>query len=162
MSCVLGGCSPGASASWSLIAPPTVSVTDAVIVDDGRVVDGVYWSRVSLASGTDDVVFTLSRARFGNACTEWAREMDWPQGCLNDYAVEDQPSAIVGAHSDSEVSVASPEGPGENFLVDLETLKGLLDGDVSVVPPGYEWAQFPFVVTVRDGLVVAAHQVWVP
>jgi hypothetical protein len=115
-----------------------------------------------VVSGAADIVFRVTRVRFGEACLAWAAEMLREDACLNDYGVEEYPEAFVSISPLARVSVAKPEGPGENLLVDATTLRHLVLGDMPALPDGYFWVPFPFVVTVEDGAVTAAHQLWVP
>ena len=163
---VLSGCAaevvPAAKPSWAAVDPPEVAVTDEVRVDGTDLEDGTYWADVRPVSGSDAVVFRVTRVRFGDACERWAAETLRENACLNDYGVEEYPEAFVSLSPYARVSVARPEAPGANLLVDAATLGHLVAGDIVVLPDGYEWVPFPFVVTVTEGTVAEAHQFWVP
>jgi len=164
---VLVGCSsvsvdPAAKPSWKRVPPPQVSVTDEVRLDGIELEDGTYWASVAPVSGDANIVFRVTRVRFGEACERWATEMLREDACLNDYGVEEYPEAFVAISPYARVSVAMPAAPGENLLVDAATLRHMVSRDVIVLPEGYEWVPFPFVVTVEAGVVAEAHQFWVP
>lgn len=164
---VAAGCSslsvdPAAKPSWESVQPPKVEVTDEVRIDGVELEDGTYWANVAPVSGDDDIVFRVTRVRFGEACERWAAEMLREDACLNDYGVEEYPEAYAVLSPYAGVSVAVPSGPGENLRVDAATLRHLVLEDVLVLPEGYEWVPFPFVVTVEAGAIVEAHQYWVP
>ena len=150
------------AALWEEIVPPTVSSTDEIVLEGADLSPGTYWATVAPLSGTDGIVFRATRARFGAACDAWAEENLIEDGCLNDYAVETYPEAFVALSRDAWVSVALPDGPGRNLSLDAETLHRLVRGISVPTPEGYAWVPFPFVVKVDAGIVVAAHQLWVP
>lgn len=152
-----------AGSSWETVTPPTVAdSTDEVVTTDGTLADGRYWASLSRVSGSDDLVFTVARAWFGDACTIWAAERGMDQGCMNDYAVDDVDTALVAISPDAAVSVAAQMGPGTNYAITVETLDGLVAGTAVSPIAAYQWTGFPFVVTVADGVVTDADQLWVP
>jgi hypothetical protein len=167
LSVTIAGCSstsvaPAAKPSWERVLPPEVSETDEVRVLGSDLEDGTYWANVAPVSGDDDVVFHVTRVRFGQVCERWAAEMLREDACLNDYGVEEYPEAYAGIAPYARVSVAMPGAPGENLLIDAATLRHLVRKDVLVLPAGYEWVPFPFVVSVEAGGITEAHQYWVP
>jgi len=162
VACGDGSVSPAAKPSWEQTPPPQVTVTDEVRVDGSALADGTYWAHVSAVSGIDDIIFKVTRVRFGEACLTWAAEMLREDACLNDYGVEEYPEAFVSIGALARVSVAVPDGPGRNLRVDTATLRRLVLGDMPALPNGYFWVPFPFIVTVEDAIVVEAHQLWVP
>lgn len=153
---------PAAKPSWETTRPPQVSETDEVRVDGNDLEDGTYWADVRSVSGGDDIVFRVTRVRFGAACERWAAETLREDACLNDYGVEEYPEAFVALSPYATVSVAEPDAPGRNLLVDAATLRLLVLGEDITVPGRYAWVPFPFVVTVEAGTVAEAHQLWVP
>lgn len=160
--CEAGSVAPAPKPSWEITASPQVTVTDEVRVVGADLADGTYWAGVSSVSGSDDIVFNVTRVRFGEACLAWAAEMLRDDACLNDYGVEEYPEAFVSISPLARVSVATPDGPGRNLRIDTTTLRRLISGDTFPLPDGYFWVPFPFVVTVEDATVVEAHQLWVP
>jgi hypothetical protein len=160
--CTAGSVAPAPKPSWEITASPQVTVTDEVRVVGNDLADGTYWASVSSVSGSGDLVFNVTRVRFGEVCLAWAAEMLRDDACLNDYGVEEYPEAFVSVSPLARVSVATPDGPGRNLRVDTATLRLLLVGDAPPLPDGYFWVPFPFIVTVEDATVVEAHQLWVP
>ena len=161
---VLGGAcgSDRGSASWGVTPPPTVTdQTDDVIVAKGLLANGTYWAEAALVSGSNDLVFRVTKVRFGAICERWAKE-NGLEFCANDYAVEPFPDAVVALLADATVTVAQPDGPGTNYSITPEELRKLIRGESVDGPDGYSWAGFPFVVEVRDGSAVSAAQFWVP
>lgn len=153
------------TASWETTNPPIVKTeTDDVTVTNGTLADGTYWAEIARISGSGDIAFRVTKARFGDTCETWARD-NGLEFCANDYAVESYPDAYVALDDDAAISVAKPDGPGTNYEIDTTTLKELMAdaqpaGDV--VPTGYSWTPFPFIVGVADGYAIDADQFWVP
>ena len=161
---ILGSCrDPSApEATWAEVDPPVVTEqTDDVRVAGGQLADGTYWAEIAPVSGTGEIVFRVVKARFGATCEEWAKD-NGLEFCANDYAVESFPDAHVALDELAAVSVARPDGPGTNFSINPDVLKGLIRGDDLGEPEGYSWAAFPFVVVVTNGFVTSAEQLWVP
>lgn len=145
------------------VEPPKVSTeTDDVAVNDGTIGDGTYWAEIAPVSGSGDIVFRVLKARFGETCLKWAKDMGLEDGCLNDYNVESYPVAYVALDEMAEVSVAKADGPGTSYSINADVLKGLVRGDINGAPEGYAWVPFPFVVAVTNGYVTTAEQYWVP
>ena len=165
---VVVGCSRlDSSASWNRVDPPMVKTeTDDVVLDGATLSDGTYWATIALVSGTNDIVFRVLKARFGDTCTKWANDNGMADGCTNDYNVDSYPDAYVGLDKLADVSVAKADGPGTSYSINADTLrqliKGTTMGDDTKFPDGYTWVPFPFLVTVIDGLVTTAAQYWVP
>lgn len=146
-------------ALWSPAEPPVLeTATDTVSGPDDAVADGRYWGTIV----TDTFTFDLDVARFGATCEEWAAARGMQEGCPNDYAVEDVDGPQVALADDARVSVAAPSGPGTSWWIDGATLTRIAGGDTVGVPAGYSWTPFPFVVTVENGSVTTAEQLWVP
>lgn len=149
--------------TWERTASPTVvDQTDDVVVVDGTLADGTYWSTVARVSGTGDLVFRVVKARFGEFCEAWAAERGRDMGCLNDYEVDTYPDAHVAMAATAMVSVAVADGPGTNLAITASTLEQLLAGTSPDHPAEYDWTAFPFLVQVRDGFVIDAQQFWIP
>lgn len=155
----LVGCT--SEASWQPVAPPSAATTDEVRIENTRLDDGTYWAEIAAVSGTRTVVFRVMRARFGEDCRRWADENGYTDACMNDYEVEEWPDAHVSLDEDAKVSVALPDGPEGNYRIDTDTLKELAFG-ADMGPVGYQWTPFPFIVTVENGTVTNADQLWVP
>lgn len=150
-------------ATWMKVEPPKVSTeTDDIAVNEGTLGDGTYWAEIAPVSGSGDIVFRVLKARFGETCLEWAKDMGLEDGCLNDYNVESYPVAYVALDGTAEVSVAKADGPGTSYSINADVLKDLVRGDSNGAPDGYSWVPFPFVVTVINGFATTARQFWVP
>lgn len=146
-----------------IVDPPAVSTeTDDVAVNNGTIGDGTYWAEIAPVSGPGDIVFRVLKARFGETCLKWAKDMGLEDGCLNDYSVESHPVAYVALDDQATVSVAKTDGPGTNYSINGDVLKGLVRGDIDGSPDGYAWVPFPFIVVVTNGYVTTAEQYWVP
>ena len=154
------------AATWKKIAAPVIKgQTDDITVNEGTLADGTYWATIALASGSGDIVFRVLKARFGAACTKWAKNNGVTDACMDDYNVESYPDAYASLDNRAEVSVAKPDGPGTNYSINVDRLKALMHGEMAQsdkVPAGYSWVPFPFVVTVTNGYVTTAAQYWVP
>lgn len=158
---LLTGCS-GTSNRWAETPPPVVTVTDEVLTENNHLRNGVYWAEIAPVSGSERIVFRVGRARFGEACLQWAASMGFEDACMNDYEVENYPEAYVELTDNAVVTVAIPDGPEGNLLIDPATLHRLVFGAVTEMPGDYEWVPFPFVLTVENGYVTVAEQLWVP
>jgi len=134
------------------------TATDTVGEPDDAVADGRYWGTIV----KDTFTFDLDIARFGATCEEWAAARGMQESCPNDYAVEDVDGPQVALADDARVSVAAPSGPGTSWWIDGATFTRIAGGDTVGVPAGYSWTPFPFVVTVENGSVTTAEQLWVP
>lgn len=150
-------------ATWVKVEPPKVSTeTDDITVNEGTLSDGTYWAEIAPVSGSGDIVFRVLKARFGETCLKWAKDMGLEDGCLNDYNVESYPVAYVALDEMADVTVTKPDGPGTGYSINADVLKGLVRGNITDAPDNYSWVPFPFVVTVTNGYVTTADQYWVP
>lgn len=161
-SCTTGSVDPAAKPSWEAVESPPMVTTDEVRTNGPELLDGTYWATAAAVSGTSEIVFHVARVRFGEDCLLWAEANLREDACLNDYGVEEYPEAYAGISPAAVVSVADPAGPGRNFSVDTAALEDLVRGVTVGAPAGYFWVPFPFIVGVRDGEIVEAHQLWVP
>ena len=108
-------------------------------------------------------MFDVSRVRFGEVCEQWAVEQGRGDiGCLNDYAVDDTVTASVASSDVMTVTVVSVANQAARFTISRSELIRLLTGSATAAPRDFEFAPFPLVVTVKDGVVMTADQVWVP
>lgn len=142
-------------------APVTGESADPIPVD--RVLpDGRYWATAHEVLGDDDIVFTVTKARFGATCEEWASEQGLTEGCTNDYAIDDGTSQMIAVDDVEWVTVADPEGPGRSYRIEYDTLVDLVRGSQVDMPAGRTWTPFPFVLEIADGTVTSVDQYWVP
>ena len=149
---------------WSLADSFDIpDITDEVVMTAGVVRDGRYWAVASPETSPEGVMFDVSRVRFGEVCEQWAVEQGRGDiGCLNDYAVDDTVTASVASSDVMTVTVVSVANQAARFTITRSELIRLLTGSATAAPRDFEFAPFPFVVTVKDGVVMTADQVWVP
>ena len=153
---------PAAKPSWASTTSPTFRSTDPVLTENGEINPGVYWAEAARVSGTSDIVFRITRVYYGEECDIWAAENMNENECFNDYGVEEFPYAYASISPIAKVSVADQQGPGTNFVVDAATLKNLVLMKYVNSPLTYSWIPFPFIVRIEQGIIVEAHQFWVP
>jgi len=124
--------------------------------------DGVYWATVG---STDDegTTFNLVQAYFGDDCV--AHFGTVPESCLDDYGIDDSTTAIVTMLLDTDdVTVLSPGDTTVAYRITGSELARLVAGQPpsSNAPADFAFGFFPFLVTVTDATVSAAHQVFTP
>lgn len=124
--------------------------------------DGDYWAVLSGWSGSDapSVTFHVTQAFFADACIAQLGA----DGCDNGYGVVDEPSREVQAVLTDLQTVTVVADNQQNFAITAAELGSLAGGSApsSPAPATFAFGAFPFLVTVRDGKVVEAHQIWVP
>ena len=155
----LAGCA--GSQAWRIVPPPVVPDQTADIPFDNVLPDGLYWGEGILTQGSGELVFVLSKARFGAFCQAWAAAQGLGEECLNDYYVEPAAPAVATIADDTPVTVADLTDPAVSYAVDARTVRLLLAGGPAD-RSGFEWTPFPFLVTLESGVVTRAEQLWVP
>ncbi len=128
------------------------------------VASGEYWATVgTVGVGAEPFVeFDLAQAFFGDACL--AQFGDDPDACVNDIGVQAEPHGLLPAFR-STLQVATVVGVDQrNFAITADELIALVSGEqpAAEAPDGYQFAPFPFVVTVAGGTITAARQIWTP
>ena len=121
--------------------------------------DGQYWAEQVKVDG-GRLVFTLSQAFFGPACAA-ALGAD---ACMSDYGTLDEPTGEL-AVDPATLTVASVVADDQrNFSVPASELVRLVGGEApdAVAPDDYQWVDFPFLLTVRNGVADEARQIWMP
>lgn len=142
----------------------TATIDPALVAGDGSlttVADGDYWAQaVAVGSGAPFIMFDLSQAFFGQTCIDELGE----QQCEGEYGVLDEPHETVTVLWDDLQSVTVVAESQQNYAVPGAELASLIGGNApsSDAPDGYRYVPYPFLVTVRDGTIVDAHQIWVP
>ena len=162
---VVSGCSSSSDTSEWQKDPITFSAkseTVAPVAQDGQLKDGEYWAEVYQVFNSESIVFLVQQARFGETCEAWAAEYGLPEGCTNDYAVDTSQQLMLGAPQLQWVTVATPSDSTINYKIKVSTLVKMLEGKEVTTPSGYNWAKFPFILTVKDSVVMKAQQKWVP
>jgi len=161
---VLAACGGEAPPEWSRFEPRLNlggQTADPIPVDRD-LPDGRYWATAHEVLGSDDISFRVVKARFGPTCEAWARLNGKAEGCANDYAVDEAGAQMLQTDDVDWVSVADPKDPGTSYRIRYSTLKRFVRNEQVNHPAGYEWAGFPFVLTLERGKVAGIDQYWVP
>jgi len=165
---VFAGCSPGTESLttqkiWRKVSAPVIKdSTDEVVVTNSRLDDGTYWTWVERVLGTESIVFHVARVRMGATCEAWAKENGMQEGCMDDYAVDQFHTALVGITDTARVTVAFQDGPGTSYEINTSLLKMLMAGTATSPISKYHWVPFPFISRIKNNTVVEAQQMWVP
>jgi hypothetical protein len=165
---VIAGCSTGTESLttqkiWRKVQAPVVTdSTDEVVVTNSRIADGTYWTWVERVLGTESIVFHVARVRMGATCEAWAKENGMQEGCMDDYAVDQNETALVDISETARVTVAFHERPGTSYEINTSVLKKLIAGVATSPIAQYHWVAFPFISRIKNNTVVDAQQMWVP
>jgi hypothetical protein len=124
--------------------------------------DGQYWAELTGWSDGDQPVLTfrLTQALFADACIE---QLGADQ-CPDDYGTIDDPSRTVDVAIGDLATVTVVAENQQNYAITAEELLALA-GDAApaaAAPADFRFGGFPFLLTMRGGVVVEAHQIWVP
>lgn len=119
--------------------------------------DGVYWAGLASAAN-GQVVFTLEQEFFGDACRETIGTGD--DDCLGDRGTTGPTGTAPLAPNAAATVIDDSRGTIAAWRVSTGELVRLIGGQQpsADAPSGYRYADLPFVVTVRNGAVVAADQ----
>jgi len=123
-------------------------------------IDGVYWA-VPTGDGDDTHIgFDVSQALFGPTCVSVLGADE----CPNDYGVVDDPHVVISASAADLQIVSVVADDHQNYAIDGAELAALASGKApaAAAPDGYEYVPFPFLLTVTNGKVTEARQIWVP
>ncbi|MDP2289910.1 MAG: hypothetical protein Q8M22_01890 [Actinomycetota bacterium] len=128
--------------------------------------DGAYWAELVDvdvdvdAAGEPAFMFDVSQALFAQACLD---ELG-ADGCPNDFGVVAEPHLLVTAPAGAVAGVTVAAENQRNFAITADELVRLVSGEEpsAAAPEGFAYVAFPYLLTVRDGTVVAASQIWVP
>ena len=129
------------------IIDPTMIAGDGSLIPNMR--DGDYWAEaVAVGSGVPFILFDLSQALFSD----------------DDYQVVADPHGSLQVLWDDLQSVTVVSTTQQNYAVPGAELASLIGGNApsAAAPAGYRYSPYPFLVTVRNGHIVDAHQIWVP
>lgn len=119
--------------------------------------DGQYWAeQVRLEGGR--LVFTLSQAFFGPACAETLGADE----CFSDYGVLSEPTGELAVDPATLTATSVVADDQRNFSVPASELVRLVNGEAPdpAAPADYRWVDFPFLLTVRNGVGTEARQIW--
>jgi hypothetical protein len=164
---VIAGCSTGTESLttqkiWRKVQAPVVTdSTDEVVVTNSRIADGTYWTWIERVLGTESIVFHVARVRMGATCEAWAKENGMQEGCMDDYAVDQNETALVDISETARVTVAFQESPGTSYEINTSVLKKLIAGVATSPIAQYHWVAFPFISHIKNNTVVDAQQIWV-
>jgi hypothetical protein len=98
----------------------------------------------------------------GATCEAWAKENGMQEGCMDDYAVDQNETALVDISETARVTVAFQESPGTSYEINTSVLKKLIAGVATSPIAQYHWVPFPFISLIKNNTVVEAQQMWVP
>lgn len=155
---------PGTVKLYDRAPVPGVPDRTAVISPEASTLapDGEYWAELSgwRDAATPTFDFLLTQAFFADACAEVLGSAE----CPNDFGTLDEPSATVTVKVADVGSVTVVSDNRQNFAVTPQELVILAGGQPPSegAPEGFEYVPFPFLLTVRDGKIVSAHQIWLP
>jgi hypothetical protein len=128
-------------------------------VGEGSLPDGDYWA-MSITSTDDGLTLTaqVGQALFDPTCTT---ELG-ADACAEGFAVVDAPTAELTIEPDDLAAVSVVASDRRNFAVDGAELLALVSGSApdAGAPDDYAYAPYPFLLTVRNGAVVEARQIW--
>ncbi len=150
---------PGKVGLYDRAPVPAVPDRTAAVVEP--IADGDYWAElVDADDGAGTLTFDVMQALFAQTCLDTLGE----DGCPNDYGVIDDPHLELVTPAASIVSPTVVNDTQQNFAITGEELGALVTGltPADAAPDDYFYVPFPFLVTVRGGVVVEAHQIWVP
>lgn len=141
---------PGTVHPYDRAPVPAVPDRTHEVAADGDLADGQYWATVTGATSalpTPTITWTLVSASFDE--TEAVHTVDEPSRELTS-PVTALVSATVAAADRKNYAV-----PGD------ELLSLLLDNPPSAdAPEDFAFEQYPWLVTVTNGVVVEVHQIW--
>ena len=158
---VLAGCGSETLGSVDLFDPsPVPAVPDRTSDPAGAPDkdDGQYWAIDAEYDG-GIIRFTVVQALFGATCeTELT-----PAQCQGGVGVLPGEPTVLNAEPDTMSSVTVVGSNRQNYAVTGPELQHLVAGSdpASVAPDTYTYVPYPFLVTVRDGIVTTVHQIWV-
>jgi len=135
----------------------TEAIDPATIAGDGsltaNIADGDYWAEaIAVGSGRPFIMFDVSQARFGD------------EFGVDGYEVIAEPHGTLQVLWDDLQSVTVVSATKQNYAVPGAELASLIGGNSpsAGAPADFAYSTFPFLITVRQGRIVDAHQIWVP
>ena len=140
----------------------TMTIDASSGVDATVGVDGQYWGQLVdvFAAEPPHLTFRLTQALFAEACiAELGAE-----ACADGHGVVAEPSRVVDVPLSGIRSVTVVSERQQNYAITADELLSLAgDGTAAATAPAdYTFADFPFLLTVRNGTVIDVRQIWVP
>jgi len=141
---------------------PVPGVPDRTATVDATAMsrDGSYWGELVLPgdAGRRTLTFHITQAFFADTCAE---ELGIDR-CPNNFGTRSEPSLDVDVALTDLESVTVVTTDRFNFAITADELLSLAGGatPAAAAPEGYAFAPFPFLLTVRDGKIVEARQIW--
>jgi hypothetical protein len=152
---------PGTVSLYDRAPVPGVPDRTTAVDSTGLTQDGPYWGELLPADASRPALtFHITQAFFADACAE---ELGADE-CPNDFGTLDKPSLDVDAALTDLVVVSVVTDDRVNFAVTADELFSVAAGapPAAEAPEGFAFVPFPFLLTVRDGKVVEARQIWLP
>lgn len=139
--------------------PAVPDRTEAIGAANQTPFDGLYWAAAPSVD-TTFLVVRLTQAFFADTCiAELGAE-----NCPNDYGTLDEPFVLWDLQVDTLAVVTVVAENQQNYAITGAELFSLASGNAPSpdAPEGYQYLEFPFLLTMRGGVIVEAHQIWVP
>ena len=122
--------------------------------------DGAYWGELVLPvdASTAQLTFHVTQAFFADTCVA---ELGVEE-CPNDFGTLTEPTTDADAALTELTSVTIVTEDRMNYAVTADELFALAAGEppAAEAPVGFAFVPFPFLLTVRDGKIVEARQIW--
>jgi len=137
---------PGKVHPYDRAPVPAVPDRTTEVPATGKLPDGQYWATVASAD-KGAIAWTVVAASFDT------------NGELHTV---DQPSRDLTSPITALLSCTVVAADRQNYAVPADELLSLLSDNAPSddAPPGYEWADYPFLLTIAGGVVIEAHQIW--
>lgn len=162
-----------AVSTWEIVpsAKMPTETQDVPSGDNAEIYDGQYWGSVTVLRGvaTPRAVASLVKLYSGEKCYEYAEltRQSLEDMCTNDYGVVDNPRAVMDIVDSAYVSLITEYGstswPTDSYVIAATDLHKLVNSiRVTGQPDAYDYVGYPYLFTVKDGIITRAEQVWVP
>jgi hypothetical protein len=138
---------------------PVPAVPDRTLPVVEPLADGQYWGESVSADG-ETLTFVLMQAFFGPTCAAELGEA----ACVDEPGLIDDPTIDLAVNAADLTSTSVVTGDRRNYAVTGVELATLASGGTpaSEAPDTFAYVPYPFLLTVRDGSIVEARQIWVP
>jgi hypothetical protein len=169
------GSGSGAAAEYTKVAgptsPPKSAAVPANLIEDGETLngplpDGVYFGTLQgfRDQPTPGISIDTTQLLTGADCEAYAKQTG--QECDDDYLVKNDPEGIytLDVTPRLKITVAAIDGPGTSYVISYDELRRLDDGSppAAGAPAGFTFTPFPFLYTVKNGVVTSIEQLWQP